>query len=84
MTTQTEPIPDITNYWFSCTYYFQFNIESFSQKAAIRFPAFNSKYVNTSSFRQVVSHSFLTFSASHTFRHQILSKYRKSALIWRY
>jgi len=38
-------------------------IESVCQKAAICFTAFNSKYVNTSSFRQVASHSFLTFSA---------------------
>jgi len=42
---------------------FNFDIESVSQKAAICLPAFNLKYVNTSSFRQVASHSFLTFSA---------------------
>jgi len=42
---------------------FNFNIESVSQKAAICFPYFNSKYVNTSSSRQVASHSYLTFSA---------------------
>jgi len=42
---------------------FNFIIESVSQKAAICLPAFNSKYVNTHSFRQVASHSFLTLSA---------------------
>jgi len=83
MKTQTEPIPDITNYWFSCTYYFQFNIESLVRK--LQYASLHStKYVNTSSFRQVVSQSFLTFSAGHSYRHQILSKYRKSALLWCY
>jgi len=42
---------------------FNFNIEGVSQKAAICFPAFNSKFENTSLFRQVASHRLLTFSA---------------------
>jgi len=42
---------------------FNFNIESVSRKVAICFPAFSSNDVNTSSFCQLASHSFLTFSA---------------------
>jgi len=37
---------------------FSINIESVNQKAAAGFPALNLKYVITSSFRQVASHSF--------------------------
>jgi len=55
------PINISTN--FHAPVIFNYNIESVSQKAAICFPAFNSKYVNTSSFGQVASHTFLTFSA---------------------
>jgi len=54
---------------------FNFNTESVSQKVAICFPAFNSKYVNTSSSRQVAYHSFLTFSAGSMYTKKALTRF---------